>query len=112
MNDEEKAALGLQNAGRLGPTIADAREQFKKNVVIRELFGDDFVDRYCTVNKVDFCFLSYLLEVLTGLLGFRSIIHRRYGGGTHDQACRILLGKWRTRKRPFHQHAPLQGVFS
>jgi glutamine synthetase len=52
MTEEEKAAVGVTNTGRLGPTLEDARKQFENDPVMRELFGDDFVDKYSVVNAV------------------------------------------------------------
>lgn len=52
MTEEEKEKLGLKDTGRLGPTLADARKQFKESKVMRELFSDEFVDRYCVINEV------------------------------------------------------------
>lgn len=52
MSEEERAAAGLSNTGRLGPTATDSRKAFKSNPVMRELFGDDFVDKYTVVNQV------------------------------------------------------------
>ena len=52
MTEEERASLGVQATGRLGPTLADARSHLKESKVLRSLFSDDFVDKYCAVNEV------------------------------------------------------------
>ncbi|GJE93452.1 glutamine synthetase/guanido kinase [Phanerochaete sordida] len=51
MTEEERAAAGVSDAARLGPTLGDARKAFKGSSVMREVFGDDFVDKYSLVNK-------------------------------------------------------------
>ncbi|EKM57124.1 uncharacterized protein PHACADRAFT_142316 [Phanerochaete carnosa HHB-10118-sp] len=51
MSDEERAAAGVSNAPRLGPTLQDSRNAFKSSPVMRELFSDDFVEKYSLVNQ-------------------------------------------------------------
>lgn len=51
MTEEERAAAGVSDAARLGPTLGDAREAFRKDPVMREVFGEEFVDKYSLVNK-------------------------------------------------------------
>ena len=60
MTEEEKKELGLQDTGRLGPALADARKLFKESKVMRELFSDEFVDKYCQVNEVSYVYLHIL----------------------------------------------------
>lgn len=52
MSEEERAAVGVSNTDRLCPTLADSRKTFKSSSVMRELFGNEFVDNYSLVNQV------------------------------------------------------------
>lgn len=55
MSEDEKREAGVLNAGRLGPTLKDARKHLENDKGLRQLLSDDFVDKYCRVNAVSFC---------------------------------------------------------
>ena len=57
MSNDEKAALGVQNAGRLPTTIDQARKNFGADKVLRGALGEEFVNKYLAVNEVS-CFVT------------------------------------------------------
>lgn len=52
MQEDEKKALGVENAGRLPPTLEQARKNLAHDGALRTVFGDDFIDKYNAVNTV------------------------------------------------------------
>lgn len=52
MNAEQKAAARVQNTARLPSTIELARKNLANDALLREVFTDDFVEKYIGVNAV------------------------------------------------------------
>ena len=52
MGEEERKALGVENTGRLPTTLELARKTLDGDLGLREVFGDDFVEKYIGVNAV------------------------------------------------------------
>ncbi|GJE98647.1 glutamine synthetase [Phanerochaete sordida] len=52
MSEEQRAAHGVQNAGRLPTTVEQARKNFAADGELKAVFGDDFVEKYNGVNAL------------------------------------------------------------
>lgn len=50
LSPEQRRALGITN--RLSLSIDEARANFAKDEVLREILGSEFVEAYLSVNKV------------------------------------------------------------
>lgn len=65
MSEEEKRALGVENTGRLPTTLGLARKVLADDTAMKAVFGDDFVEKYISVNAVSSCCRKRLEQELT-----------------------------------------------
>ncbi|KAH9947838.1 FLU1-II [Amylocystis lapponica] len=52
MSEEERAAIGLRDPGRLPRTVEDARELLKQDTLLVGALGKNFVEKYLSVNQL------------------------------------------------------------
>lgn len=52
MSEEERRAVGLANPGRLPRTVEDARTLLAADGYLKEKLGEEFVEKYISVNEV------------------------------------------------------------
>ena len=94
MGEEEKARLGVQNAERLPSTLDQARKNLAGDKDLREVFGEDFVEKYIGVNavRVRTVFLVLSADALIASGEHAHCGHRGRDGHEASQLLLISLG--------------------